>query len=285
MESRQSLIRVLLIHLGAVLPEYGGTAPAIAVEKNAGMCYAFHESEGINMVLKLAIAEDDLKCAADLRSFVERYCREHGMELQLQVFPDGMELVEEYRPVWDVLLLDIEMPHLDGMEAAGRIRAADPAVIIIFITYMGKYAIRGYEVSALDFVLKPVNYSKLAMRLRHVEEIIRRREERFLLVSENGELFRVLTADIRYIEVANRHIYVHTADRVYVTNGVLSKLEQTLAGQPFARCSHSHLVNLRHVTSVQRDAVLVAGETVPLSRSRQKGFLQALSDYMGGGYR
>ena len=134
-------------------------------------------------------------------------------------------------------------------------------------------------------MLKPVNYSKLAMRLRHVEEIIRRREERFLLVSENGELFRVLTADIRYIEVANRHIYVHTADRVYITNGALSKLEQTLEGQPFGRCSHSHMVNLRHVTSVQRDTVLLEGEAVPLSRSRQKSFMQALSDYMGGGYR
>lgn len=158
-------------------------------------------------------------------------------------------------------------------------------MLIIFITYMGKYAIRGYEVSALDFVLKPVNYSKLAMRLRHVEEIIRRREEHFLLVSENGALFRVLTADIRYIEVANRHIYVHTADRVYVTSGTLSKLEETLDGQPFARCGQSYLVNLRHVSSVQRDTVMVEEEAVPLSRSRQKGFLQALSDYMGGGYR
>lgn len=237
------------------------------------------------MVLKLAIAEDDPQCAADLRSFVERYCREHDLELQIQMFPDGMELVENYQPVWDVLLLDIEMPHLDGMKAAERIRAVDPAVLIIFITYMGKFAIRGYEVSALDFVLKPVNYSKLAMRLRHVEEIIRRREDRFLLVSEGGGLFRVLTADIRYIEVANRHIHIHAADRVYVTSGTLSKLEQALEGQPFARCSHSYLVNLRHVTSVQRDAVLVEGETVPLSRSKQKAFLQALSDYMGGGYR
>ena len=237
------------------------------------------------MVLKLAIAEDDPKCAADLRSFVERYCQEHDLELQLQMFPDGMELVENYQPVWDVLLLDIEMPHLDGMKAAERIRAVDPAVLIIFITYMGKFAIRGYEVSALDFVLKPVNYSKLAMRLRHVEEIIRRREERFLLVSENGGLFRVLTADIRYIEVANRHIHIHTSDRLYITNGALAKLEQTLEGQPFARCSHSYLVNLRHVTSVQRDAVLLDGEAVPLSRSKQKSFLQALSNYMGGGYR
>lgn len=237
------------------------------------------------MVLKVAIVEDEAQCSADLREYVEQYCREHGLEAQIQVFSDPVSLVEWYQPVWNVILLDIKMPHMDGMAAAQRIRSADPAVLLIFITYMSKYAIRGYEVGALDFILKPVNYPKLAMRLRHVEEIVRRREKRFLLVTENGELYRVFTGDIHYIEVANRHIYIHTPGRVYTTNGTLADLEQKLYRQPFARCSQSYLVNLGHVSSVQRDTVFLDEGAVPLSRSKKKSFLQALSDYMGGGFR
>lgn len=236
-------------------------------------------------MLKLAIVEDDPVCARQLRGYVERYCREHGVAAEITLFSDGLEIAERYHPVWDVLLLDIEMPNLDGMKAAERIRGMDPSVLIIFITNMARFAIRGYEVNALDFVLKPVTYQKLAMKLRKAVEIVNRRAERFLLVTEEGETYKLPLSDIHYIEVANRHIYVHTGKRTYRTTGTLSRMEEQLAGAAVARCSQSYLVNLRHVGSVQRDTVLVGEEALPLSRSRQKAFLRALSDYIGGGNR
>ena len=109
-------------------------------------------------MIRVAIVEDDLSCVQQLREYLSRYQKSSGEDIEVAVYPDGMAVVEQYRPVFDVLLLDIEMPRLDGMAAAREIRRTDPEVIMIFITNMARYAIKGYEVNALDFVLKPINY-------------------------------------------------------------------------------------------------------------------------------
>lgn len=236
-------------------------------------------------MLKVAIVEDDLQCAGQLQAYMEKYVAEQGLSLELTRFSDGMELAQQYRPVWDLILLDIEMPRMDGMEAATRVRQVDPEVQIIFITNMARFAVRGYQVDALDFVLKPITYPKLALRLRKAVEIIQQRTERFLLVSSKEALHKLPISQIRYIEVANRHLHIHTADREYLTNGTLSALEKELAGSTFARCGHSYLVNLRHVTAVHRDTVLLGEMKVPLSRSCQKEFLQRLTAFVGGNGR
>ena len=105
---------------------------------------------------RIAIVEDDAECREQLREYVEHYGQENREELEVLCFSDGAELVEGYRPVYDLLLLDIEMPNLDGMTAARRIRQVDSDVLIVFITNMAKYAISGYEVEAPGFMLKPV---------------------------------------------------------------------------------------------------------------------------------
>ena len=112
-------------------------------------------------MVRIAIVEDDDACRAQLEAYVRRYGGETGGEFQITSFSDGLDIAEDYRPIYDSILLDIEMPRLDGMTAAERIRSFDPGVILIFITNMAQYAIKGYEVDALDFVLKPVGYFSL----------------------------------------------------------------------------------------------------------------------------
>ena len=107
-------------------------------------------------MIRVAIVEDDAEVQGVLQEYVRRYTRQYGTEFEVTVFADGVDILEDYRAVYDIIFLDVEMKHLDGMTTAERIRQMDADVILIFITNMAQYAIRGYSVGALDYVLKPV---------------------------------------------------------------------------------------------------------------------------------
>ena len=109
-------------------------------------------------MIRIALVEDEAEVRAQLQGYVQRHTRQYGTEFAVTEFADGMELLDDYRPVYDILFLDVEMKHLDGMETARRVRQLDKDVIIVFITNMAQYAIGGYAVGALDYVLKPVPY-------------------------------------------------------------------------------------------------------------------------------
>lgn len=234
-------------------------------------------------MIRIAIAEDDPSCCRVLEEHIARFREERGMEIESVVFSDGLELVDGYRPVWDVLLLDIEMPRMDGMTAAHRIRALDRDVVIIFITNMAKYAIKGYEVEALDFVLKPVGYFAFSTKLDKALLQVRSRPRKVLMVPQDDGVLRLSMGDIHYIEVIKHRLHLHTAEGVLTMPGSLSEMEQQLAGEHFVRCNKGYLVNLRYVTLIKGDTVQVAGDTLLISRRRKEEFLLAVTDYYGGG--
>lgn len=109
-------------------------------------------------MIKIAIVEDEAAVRDQLTDYVRRYTRQYGTEFEVTCFTDGDEILENYRPAFDIIFLDVEMKRLNGMETAQRIRELDDDVLLIFITNMAQYAIKGYSVGALDYVLKPVPY-------------------------------------------------------------------------------------------------------------------------------
>ena len=121
-------------------------------------------------MIRVAIVEDEEAVREQLLGYVQRYTRQYGTTFEVRTFSDGVEILEGYRPVFDLILLDVEMKHLDGMETAQRIRALDSDVMIVFITNMAQYAIKGYAVGALDYVLKPVPYFAFSQQLQKAEE-------------------------------------------------------------------------------------------------------------------
>ena len=94
-------------------------------------------------MIRIALVEDEAEVRAQLQGYVQRHTRQYGTEFAVTEFADGMELLDDYRPVYDILFLDVEMKHLDGMETARRVRELDKDVIIVFITNMAQYAIGG----------------------------------------------------------------------------------------------------------------------------------------------
>ena len=233
-------------------------------------------------MLRIALVEDDDSDLARLQEHLQRFSQEKGIALQTSVFRNGEQLLFSYQPVYDIVLMDIEMPKMDGMTAAQRLRELDPSVILIFITNMAQYAIQGYRVHARAYLLKPLQYISFAMELADAAQAVDTLpEDAFLLRSENG-VIRLNAADILYIESQKHDQLFHTRTGVYSMRATMAELEQRLAPLWFERSSVSFLVNLRCVTGVERDAVLLGEERVPLSRQKRKRFLEALTYYIGG---
>lgn len=113
-------------------------------------------------MLKIAVVEDQTEVRESLCQFIRQYAGEQGLQAEVEPFADGAVIAEGYQPGYDIIFLDVEMPRLGGFGAAERIRAVDPDVVLVFVTNMAQYAIKGYEVDALDYVLKPVSYGRSA---------------------------------------------------------------------------------------------------------------------------
>ena len=231
---------------------------------------------------KIAVVEDNDAVRAELCGFIAQYAQESGSQLDVTPFSDGAQVVEPYRPGFDIIFLDIEMPTLGGMPTAERIRLLDPDVVLIFVTNMAQYAVRGYEVDALDFVLKPVNYYQFSTKLARALQRIQWRRGGQITLQTPGGAQQLDTDDILYLETRDRLLHYHTADKVWSVRGSLLKSEKELAPYHFARCNQCYLVNLRHVKGVQDDLVQVGEERLEISRRQRAAFLAAVASYVGG---
>ena len=129
-------------------------------------------------MISIAIVEDEDSCAKQMEEYLARYADESGEVFETVRFCDGDEILENYRAQYDIILMDVQMKFMDGMTAAEEIRKVDPEVVIIFITNMAQYAIRGYAVDALDYVLKPVSYVAFSQRLERATGRMKRRARR-----------------------------------------------------------------------------------------------------------
>ncbi|HIZ49435.1 LytTR family DNA-binding domain-containing protein [uncultured Subdoligranulum sp.] len=233
-------------------------------------------------MIHIAIVEDNPEVREQLIGYVHRYERQYGKMFELTAFADGDEIVSDYRAVYDIILLDIQMRRMDGMAAAEAIRKVDRDVILIFITNMAQFAIRGYAVDALDYVLKPVPYFAFSRQLQKAVERLRRRQKTFLTVPVEGGLRRVDVATLYYLESEGHYVRLYTEDGELLTAGSLKAYEEKLANKPFVRCNSGYLVNLAQVLGVQQNTVQVGPYTLQISRPKKKAFLEALTDYIGG---
>lgn len=232
-------------------------------------------------MLRVAIVEDEAECREVLRDMISRYAEEQQKQIRVQEFSDGSELVDNYKPDYDILLLDIEMPHLDGMKAAEKIRETDQDVVIVFITNMAQYAIKGYEVNALDFIIKPVNYSTFSMRFtRAIGRVKNREGRRVCLYLPDGPKW-IDSREIYYIDIQNRMLHYHTPEGVYSVRGTLKDVQEQLEDWNFVKCNQCYLVNLKFVSEIKKNFVVVAGTELEISRRNRNAFLAAVTDYLG----
>jgi len=216
-----------------------------------------------------------------MQQFLSDYSQESGRAFHITHYNNGEDLVEHYQPEFDLLLLDVDMPFVDGMTAATLIRKRDPEVIIVFVTNLAQYAIQGYSVNALDYILKPLNYFSFSQHLTRALRYVRKQEDDYLTVAVKGGILKFEVGDIFYIERLGHQLMLHTRDGVHTSSATLQQMEEALSGKGFVRCNKGYLVNLAHVSGVRDGCAVVQGEKLLISRGRRGIFLDALADYVG----
>lgn len=230
----------------------------------------------------IAIVEDEVAFRQQLTEYLTQYQNENNLEFKISEFSDGAEILERYQSDYDVILLDIEMPKINGMDAARQIRMQDDNVVLMFITNMASYAIHGYEVGALDFVMKPISYYTFSMKLTRALKRAKQQEQKSLLLPLSDGVKKLELSEIYFIEGQSRMLYYHTATGDYVVKGTMQNAEKTMEEFPFAKCNHWYLVNLMHVKEVRKNMVVVGPFELEISRRNKTAFLKALTEYMGG---
>ncbi len=231
----------------------------------------------------IAIVEDELEFSMQLQKYLRQYQQENGVEFKISVFRDGTEILKDYKPEYDAIFMDIEMPVINGMDAAEKIREMDEEVVIMFITNMAQYALFGYSVGALDFVMKPVNYYTFAMKVRRVLKRVQKKEsaQRVVVLNLTDGLKKIETKQIYFVEIQNRLLHYYTTEGEYVVKGTMQSAEKMLEADTFLKCNHWYLVNLRHVKEVKKNIVVVGTHELEISRRNKTMFLKALTDYLG----
>ncbi len=230
--------------------------------------------------MRIAVVDDELEQRKTLLSYLTRFAKENDITWEIDVFENPVDFLSSFDDQYSLLLLDIEMPGMTGLELAKRIRLENSNVGIIFVTVMAQYAINGYEVNALDFMVKPVNYFPFSLKMMKAYKNLP--VDRKILLRSEGETLVVIDKDILYIEGSNQYIIVHTKDKAIRVKRSLKDIEAKLVQSKFARCSNSFIVNLNHITKISGNDLYIGRDLLPISRSKKKEFIETMNRHFGG---
>lgn len=231
------------------------------------------------------IVEDDAQATDVLRSHLLRFGRERGVEFRVDTLASAVEFLDG-RHAADIVFLDIGLPGINGMEAAEIWRQGDAETPLIFVTDLAQYAVRGYQVDALDFMVKPVTYDDFALRMGRALRAMERNAASTLSLPTSDGLRVVNEADIIYVEILRHDLYWHIKGEKdpLRMRGTITAAAERLGSKRFCRVSASHLVNMGQVSLVRPGSIVMSdGTEISFTRSRKKEALAALTRFVGGG--
>lgn len=233
---------------------------------------------------RIAVCDDDEIMRDELSAMCADILTQEEVPYEVVTFSSAYELEKQISEVGDcfeLLILDIQMDGMNGMELAHLLREKGNRISIIFVSACDEYLLEGYDVQPIYFILKPVEREYLARAL-NTDLRLNHRQKTFMLHVGNKTVSLTIS-EIRYVESLNHKMLVHQGDDMRTFYMSLTELEKQLPAGMFARCHNSYLVNLKNVNEITRTYVrLTSGETLPIGRAYyqafQSAFIRSIND-------
>ncbi len=234
-------------------------------------------------MIRIAIVEDDKSSSELLVNYLEKYSNDKNIRFDVKTFFSCNQILNNYNNNFDIIFMDIELPDGNGLETIRKIREVDKNVIVIFVTNMAQYAVKGYEVRAFDFIVKPVTSYNFYIKLDNILNLFEQKKDDEIWISNKDGKMKLNISSIYYIEVIQHMCIYHTKNGNFKATGSLNNIEKTLSKYNFSLCNRCYLVNLRYVTSVKKGFVLINNEELIISRAKQASFMKDLNDFLAEG--
>lgn len=231
-------------------------------------------------MLQLAVCDDEKVFRSDLRKILGTELELCGIDYHISEFTSGEELIAGLEKAdCQILFLDIEMKGIDGVEAARRLRETKRQMEIVFVTSYADFVFQGYEVRALNYILKPYESEKIAAVLHTALEALDIEAEKYYVIDQRGGSIRVPLSSVKYFSSDRRTVHAVTTEQEYTFYEKLSDLETELP-DTFVRIHNRYLVHLKYLDAVRQNTAVVDGEELPVSRSCKSGLSIAFAKYM-----
>lgn len=234
-------------------------------------------------MIKIGIVEDEREIFEQEKAFFELFETENeGVKFEIEYFRNASEFFSKYDFSFDAVFFDIDLDGENGMKAAKALRARDKKIIILFITNLAQYALKGYEVDTFDFLVKPVTYNVFRLKIKRLTDRIKARtnDDDELRLKVDNSFYRIKFNEIRYVEVSGHKIIYHTTNGDITAYGSMKKVESDLIRASFIKCNQCYLVNPAFIVSVEGYVLTVGTEKLQISRPKRKEVMNAMMKYM-----
>ena len=232
-------------------------------------------------MINIGICEDELHYRVNIKDMLGDILSTYSINYKIYEFSSGEELLSNYPKDLDILIMDIQMKIINGMDTARKIREFDQNLEIIFMTSFSEFMQEGYEVKAYRYILKPISERKISRNILPCINEIMKKKNNYLTINVKNYVDRIKIDSIVYIETDRPNILIYTNDNKYTTKLSISKIDKILREHGFFRCHNSYIVNLKLVESMNSNTLKIGEKYIPISKYRVKELKLALTNILG----
>lgn len=233
--------------------------------------------------MKIAICDDEKQFVDAICPLLEQWATRNAIKLTLYRFTNGDDLIAAHRSeCMDLIILDVIMPLLNGMDTARELRNDNQSVPIIFLTSAREFAVDSYEVKAFHYLIKPVDEEKLFHTLDDFLKTIALPQTLFTAQTDRG-FCKIVVNDVDYLEAQNKEVLVHLSNgRTIAIRELFSKCEEVFSlKNGFFRCHRSYIINLNNIEQFTKSEITTnQNSTIPISRNRYVAFKETYFNHM-----